>query len=256
MDEDSLEAKGKVENGSLRGASMGICFDEVSMNGELFVITKSTLYEASLVSIPENPEALIIPEVNIETVEMPMEMGFVMLSKDGVEVNDFKNYVTNMLKTEEVKVEETVIVEEPIVVVEPLKPLDENVIKLHKEMDSLNDILKMKDAELVQLKSKVLEYEAIRFKKFMSEAVQLGKITEESIVDYEDLPFEKTERMINKLPAKGHVSLGKLLSDNKVKESEKDFGWYLKNDKKYLSKLAKEDFTRYKAMETQYYNNK
>jgi len=281
-DELSVDIGKKLKRGTIKSASIGIEINDAFLEGDVLVISKSVLLEASIVGIPANK--------NAKTVDFTK--GSVMLfSSNGEEVNteDYikKLNLTNMkdpkienleTKVEEVKVEETKV--EPTEVekltlsindkdstidelnskIEKLasakielsavetnlnKQLKDSKTEVEKLTLSIND----KDSTIDELNNSISKLKEDKLDVLLNSAVSEGKITKESIEDFKELSYDKAESLISKL-IPSEVSLTETLSLNKrgVKD-EKTYNWYLKNDKEGLRKLSKENPALYKQLE-------
>jgi HK97 family phage prohead protease len=275
-DQLSVEISKKYEKNSIKSASVGLEINDAYMEGDIFVISSCELLEASIVSIPANSKAKKI-EYNKDV------MFFSGTDNDFdtiIEKYKNKNMDNLILSTEptEIKVEETKIevassVEQEITKTE----LEEAKIELEKckieletaklelekvklemqEMICKNEKLsKESEIQLSNLKSVSEELNKMKFdklEKLIDSAIELGKVTKESKIDFLGLSYEKAESLLSKMIPQ-QISLSQALSQKKIEGEYKSYDWYLKNDKLALSKLSKENPILYKQIELEYIN--
>lgn len=261
-DELSVDIKNKFSKGTVKSASVGLEVDESYLEGEVLIISKSTLLEASLVGIPANP--------NAKKVELS---NTIMLFSNGKELDeDYINKIKDM-KKEELKTEDTneIVTEDKVIdatediKTEDLKAeklelslkltdLEKNIVELNSNTDKLELSLKSKDSEIVELKSQLESLKADKMNILLSNAISDGKISKEAKEDFLELSYERAESILKKITP-SQVSLSETLELSKETNNEKSYNWYLKNDKTGLKKLSKENPALYKQLESNYINN-
>jgi len=271
FDEDEASAiiAQKYVKGTIKSAAIGSKIDESFLEGDVLVISKSTLMEASMVSIPANVEA--------KKIELAKD-NIVFLS-EGKPVN-LKMY-TNKLKedmknnkVEEVEVIETndkgENIEESIVSTNDntekleevlasklelslkLKSSDIKIAKLLALKETLTLSIATKDNTIADLEATITSLTNDKKEVLLDGAVKDGKITNEGRVDFEDLSYDKIESILNKL-VPTEMSLSQtLVTKRAIKEDIKDYAWYLANDKGALSKMSKENPSLLKQLEDNY----
>jgi len=268
----SVEIKNKFEKGTLKSASIGIEVEDAFMDGDVLVVSKSILLEASLVGIPANKNA---KKINLKKDSV------LLFSKSGDKFNTGEHIKKlNKMTNEKVKVEDEKVVD-------TLSPIDElklsltekestiddlkaskvelglDITKLNTEVTSLKEStesmklsLTEKDSTIDELNATILELKNDKLNVLLNSAIAEGKITKEAKPDFLELAYEKAESILqNIIPSS--VSLSETLNLNKgSKSEEKTFDWYLKNDKDGLTKLSKENPALYKQLENNKYKNK
>lgn len=275
-DEFSVNIGNKVKKGSVKSASVGIEIKDAYMEGDVLVISKSTLLEASLVGIPANKQAKV----------QDFSKGTILFfSNDGKEL-DIEDY-TKKLKDmenpkienlEEIKVDE--VVEDVETVDNELETLNASLIEknatienltatkielgltitnlnksvedLTKEKETLNASLVEKDKEIENLNNAIIEMKKEKIDILLNSAIEEGKITREAKEDFAELSYEKAKSILDKL-IPSEVSLMDTIRASK-RDVEKNYEWYQKNDKEGLRKLSKENPTLYKQLESAYAN--
>ncbi len=268
FDEDELSntIAGKFQKGTVKSASIGIEVKDAYMDGDVMIISKSILYEASLVGIPANK--------NAKTVDFSKT---VLLSlSDGKELTeDYINKIKDMTEKEivespDLKVDEKVIIDETKVMaskdsdIEDLKAdkvelslkltnSEKDIVNIKKEYDELKLSITEKDSLVDSLKKEILELKGDRLDVLLSNAVADGKISNEAKAEFLDLSFEKAESILSKI-SPSELSLSAELSKRQNTEPSKTYAWYLKNDKAGLIKLSKENPSLLKQLETEYIN--
>jgi len=262
-DNFSTEIKAKFKKGSIRSASVGVDVHDVLIDSEDVInITSWEIYEASLVSLPANTKARTIS--NKKSPEVKLTFGRLPLDNETLEKLKNKNDMQEETKLElsAVEVEINVNTEEPkdemqSMTTEPMCPIcvekDNIIVTLKVEIAQKDVEIAMKDEEIMKMKSEMGNMQNEKTIALLDEAITLGKITEDSKNDFIELGYEKSKLILAKLPA-NKQSLSETILQLKKENDVKDYGWYLKNDRQYLSKLSKENFSLYKQIETEYVN--
>jgi len=279
-DEFSVDIGNKVKRGTVKSASIGIQVNNAYMEGEVMVISDSTLIEASIVGIPANK--------NAKTIDFSKN-NIVLLSQSGGEFN-IEEYTKNLdqMKKEDIKdvvvetpeviteevVEETKTEEVTEVKVEETKEdvIDEKVEDLAAEKIELSLQLSKSEKEILTLKGsyeglklshetnlllvETLKGEVAKLKHdkievILSNAVSEGKITVEAKEDFRELSESKMISILSKI-APAELSLSAAIS-REAKNTDKNYEWYLNNDRVGLTKLSKENISLYKQLEKEYY---
>ena len=274
-DELSVDIGNKLKRGSLKSASVGIEINDAFLEGDVLIISKSTILEASIVGIPANKHA--------KTVDF--SKGSIMLFSNGTEVkpDEYIKKLNNMkkkkenedvkienldAKIEEIKVEDKVELTEVEVlnasIVEKDSKIEDlattkvelnlNLTNLNKEVDELKSnketlMLSITDKNTVigDLELEIKNLKGDKLDTLLNLAVSEGKISNEAKEDFLDLSFDKAKSILDKI-IPNDISLSDTLKLNRNEEN-KTYSWYLKNDLKGLRNLAKENPTLYKQIE-------
>jgi HK97 family phage prohead protease len=266
-DEFSVDIANKVKRGSLKSASIGIKPTDYYMDGDVLIINKSILLEASIVGIPANKKAKI----------EEMSLDFVLLSNIGKEI-DLEKYietiknkkVNNMKKEKEEKVNDNELESLQLSISEKDKELEElkadkvelnlklndrdkKIEEFNKSFNELNLSIENKDKEIESLNEIISSMKKEKLDILLNNAIEQGKISNEAKDDFMELSYEKVESILSKINPT-NISLSETLEKNARKEDNKTYDWYVKNDKKGLIKLSKENPIFYKQLEKDYIN--
>lgn len=268
-DEFSNVISTKYEKGTLKSASVGI--DPVKMdidkNGVL-VITESDMYEASIASIPQNPNAKTLAKNKV----------LFTFSKDTEEkFNELKNKI-QLMKEEQELLDNVEVPEAPLKaeleaeLEDAKKEGEEKDAKLNELGKKLEDIekamaemsasMKAKEAELeasrndiAKLNKAIEIYKTEEVVRFLSESVSLGKITQEGANKLKSKGIEELKDLMEAIPASKNVNIvDKVNLSRKAEEKKnyKSYEWYLKNDRKALIELEKNDPEAMKKLQDEY----
>lgn len=267
-DEFSIDISNKLKKGSIKSASIGIEINDAYMEGDIAIISKSTLFEASIVGIPANKHA--------KAVELS-KGNMIFLSSNGKEVNTeeyfkkLKDMAEKDPKQEPEMVEKAELDKLNLSLTNKDKEIDEfkkdklelglkitdlekSIKELNDEKEKLNLSIVDKDKEVNDLKASVKKLEDEKFDNLLLSAVSEGKISKEAVEDFKELSFEKAKTLLSKL-SPSQVSLTETLEFSKRSNAsgdEKTYEWYLKNDKEGLRKLSKDNPSLYKQLEENY----
>lgn len=89
-DDEAMRIAGKVERGFLNGASIGIIVHEIQFINGVDVVTKSELYEASIVSVPSDSGAVRLYNEKLEC--LTIDKLKLSIRKHKSTENDFKDF--------------------------------------------------------------------------------------------------------------------------------------------------------------------
>lgn len=203
-DEKAAAIEGKVERGFIKAASMGISYNRENMKANpdgTFTLTKSELFEASIVAIPSNANALKLYHDNGSLMdEKEIKLSLQELQDTGINLNNNMNKITLQVAT---------------LLALGLQNTDDNavltaaiekMVKDHAELKTANEGLEAK------LKA-VTEANAVAL---VDGAIAKGKLTadlKDSYVKMACSDFEAASKIIASLPEK--VTLNNQI-DNKV----------------------------------------
>lgn len=283
-DDLSLTIANKVKKGSVKCASVGLEVDDAYLDGDVVTISKSKLFEASIVGIPANPKAKAIEFHNMPVIfcsgKKEIDDSFFENLKNSNKMEEIKEVVPELIvPVQEAKTEileeskiELAIGDMPMVDIIPAqdqvqpqmismeehtKMMEEytsETTKLKAEIISMQLELDNKDKEIARLNQLVNEFQTEKIENLVEDAIKNGKITKESKVDFVELSFEKAKSILDKMTPK-NISLSETLKASK-KEVEnndsKSYEWYLKNDKEGLKTLSRQNPALYKQIESAY----
>ena len=206
---------GKVERGLIKGASMGISFNKSDMkiiDGNL-VLTACDLYEASIVAIPSNANALRLTmdgkEVSATDSETFIAQLGLSLSVEEHKENYSKNYNTMKLQlsqsafialglgatTTEARAEE----------------INTAVLALSEAKKDLEAKLKLSEEKVNAFLQKEKEAKEQMIKTMLDNAISQGKITQDKRQTFADLAaqnFDLAKSTLDSLPAKQNFGAG------------------------------------------------
>jgi len=268
---------GKVERGYINAASIGLDVLEFDDSSSPVVITKSSVYEASIVSIPSNQNAVTLKYNNKELLigdNTSNESIKLFLSADSSLNKNLKNMKNKDEKVETKVVKLTEVEKLELSIKEKNTKLEElsaskvelglDITNLNKEIETLktaNESLKLslteKETEVEGLNTNVLELKSEKLNVLLDSAIEAGKITKEAKEDFLELSYEKVESILSKiLPSEASLVDALNLNKQVNKGTEKTFDWYMDNDVEGLKKLSKENPALYKTLEDNKYKNK
>lgn len=157
------EVKRKVEQEFIRGCSMGIVVRQITTTKGIDTATKSTLIEASIVTIPADENALVVYDSEDK--------------QNQLSINDFNKLFYNMEKKEK-----------PELQPDNLEiTLSQRNMELQAQVDEQSETIKALNAKIDELKRDLAERDYREAEAFVDKAIADGKITEE--VKAETLSF-------------------------------------------------------------------
>lgn len=159
----AAEIERKVNDGFIKGCSMGLMITQITKTKGVDVATESLLLEASIVSIPSDENALVVYADEKQEKKLS--------------INEFNKLFYNM---------ET-------------KEIDNSQLTV----DNLQSQLKEKDSQIAELSAKIAEYEKNEAERqfheaedFSSKAVSDGKVPAELKADVTAMYLENKERTV------------------------------------------------------------
>ena len=197
QDENAKMIAGKVERGVIRGASMGIAFHkkDLAYEGGAVLLKKCSLFEASIVAIPSNANALRLQMDGVEVSEEQIKELCLSFSK------------TNPINTVDMKIQLTQLALVALGMNASCKELSAEEIE--------TAILALsKDRDEEQVAAYVAKEKAQRealTAQMLDEAIKSGKITADKRQTFADLAaqnFELAKATIEGIPAKKNFSAG------------------------------------------------
>ncbi|SZD72758.1 phage prohead protease, HK97 family [Candidatus Ornithobacterium hominis] len=199
---------GKVERGLINGASMGISFSKNDFsyeNGEL-VLNQCELYEASIVAIPSNTNAIRLRMDDEDLTEMDIKELCLSIAQNSTYQNNQSNMKFKLgqlamlalgfaVETKELTTDE----------------IEQSILKLSKERDELRAQIQLSEEKVNAYIAKEKKEKTELTAKMLDEAVQQGKITAEKRATFLELAqqnFELFQSTLEALPVKKNFSAG------------------------------------------------
>ena len=178
-DPEAAEIARKVEQGFIKGCSMGIVIKQMTRTKGIDTATESVLLEASIVSIPADENALVVYDSEDK--------------QNQLSINDFNKLFYIMEKKEpELQPDNSEIA------------LSQRNMELQAQVDEQTDTIKALNAKIDELKRDLAERDYREAEAFVDKAIADGKITEE--VKSEALSFylsfpKETEKLFGAIKA-------------------------------------------------------
>lgn len=95
-DDEAMKISGKVERGFLNGASIGVIVRDLQEVGGVDVVTRSELFEASIVSVPADAKAVRLYNEKLECLTLnQLKMNF---NQNNADKNDYKTFYGQICK--------------------------------------------------------------------------------------------------------------------------------------------------------------
>ena len=183
-DPEAAEIARKVEQGFIKGCSMGIVIKQMTRTKGIDTATESVLLEASIVSIPADENALVVYDSEDK--------------QNQLSINDFNKLFYIMEKKEpELQPDNSEIT------------LSQRNMELQAQVDEQTDTIKALNAKIDELKRDLAERDYREAEAFVDKAIADGKITEE--VKSEALSFylsfpKETEKLFGAIKSADEVA--------------------------------------------------
>ncbi len=154
-DPEAAEIARKVEQGFIKGCSMGIVIKQMTRTKGIDTATESVLLEASIVSIPADENALVVYDSEDK--------------QNQLSINDFNKlfYIMEKKEKTELQPDNSEIT------------LSQRNMELQAQVDEQTDTIKALNAKIDELKRDLAERDYREAEAFVSKAIADGKITEE-----------------------------------------------------------------------------
>lgn len=153
-DPEAAEIARKVEQGFIKGCSMGIVIKQMTRTKGIDTATESVLLEASIVSIPADENALVVYDSEDK--------------QNQLSINDFNKLFYIMEKKEpELQPDNSEIA------------LSQRNMELQAQVDEQTDTIKALNAKIDELQRDLAERDYREAEAFVDKAIADGKITEE-----------------------------------------------------------------------------
>lgn len=179
-DPEAAEIARKVEQGFIKGCSMGIVIKQMTRAKGIDTATESVLLEASIVSIPADENALVVYDSEDK--------------QNQLSINDFNKlfYIMEKKEKPELQPDNSEIT------------LSQRNMELQAQVDEQTDTIKALNAKIDELKRDLAERDYREAEAFVDKAIADGKITEE--VKSEALSFylsfpKETEKLFGAIKA-------------------------------------------------------
>lgn len=216
-DEDAKKVAGKVNRGFIKGASIGISYNYEFMErnpDDTYVLTSCELFEASIVAIPSNANAVTLFAQN--GVELSADEVKLSLTK----LTQTQNFNTNPKKMSKINLSAVAVL--ALAAVGVVNTDDENAVS--NGIEQLSQKLSTANTEIATLKTANAGFETqlkvqkeLQAKALVTEAKLAGKITAEEEAGYladATANFELTAKFLAKIPAKTNLSGEVIKTDN------------------------------------------
>ena len=183
-DPEAAEIARKVEQGFIKGCSMGIVIKQMTRTKGIDTATESVLLEASIVSIPADENALVVYDSEDK--------------QNQLSINDFNKLFYIMEKKEpELQPDNSEIT------------LSQRNMELQAQVDEQSDTIKALNAKIDELQRDLAERDYREAEAFVDKAIADGKITEE--VKSEALSFhlsfpKETEKLFANIKSADEVA--------------------------------------------------
>ena len=154
-DPEAAEIARKVEQGFIKGCSMGIVIKQMTRTKGIDTATESVLLEASIVSIPADENALVVYDSEDK--------------QNQLSINDFNKlfYIMEKKEKPELQPDNSEIT------------LSQRNMELQAQVDEQTDTIKALNAKIDELQRDLAERDYREAEAFVDKAIADGKITEE-----------------------------------------------------------------------------
>lgn len=184
-DPEAAEIARKVEQGFIKGCSMGIVIKQMTRTKGIDTATESVLLEASIVSIPADENALVVYDSEDK--------------QNQLSINDFNKlfYIMEKKEKPELQPDNSEIT------------LSQRNMELQAQVDEQTDTIKALNAKIDELQRDLAERDYREAEAFVNKAIADGKITEE--VKSEALSFylsfpKETEKLFGAIKSADEVA--------------------------------------------------
>jgi len=216
--EKAKEIERKVNEGFLKGCSMGIITRQMVFEADGAVVKEWELLEASIVAIPSDPGAVVFYNEKKEV----LNFNFNNNQKTSQEMGD---------------------------AVFKLSPKTVNSLKLDADYTpkDVEQAVAAKDSEIETLKANLKAVEKQSQTDFLNNAVKTGRISEAERLSFEKLAdkgcFEDVKAMIDAKPAGPAASLADMVAQSNLTAGREtwDYLKWMKEDPKGLSRIKSEN---------------
>lgn len=235
----AAEKARKVNEGFLKGVSMGMIPYNMEKIGDDYVLTDWELVEASITPIPSDSGAVRLYNEKRETITFEQ----FKLS--------FNNQISNQM--------------DKMTIVLTAVTLSSLGLSPDCSAKEIELAVAEKDKKITDLEKEIKGLKTGAIETFLSQAVKDGKITEKEKADYLELSqtsqssFEKVKAIIDGKPATASVSLKDMTQKSNLTAGERASWTYLdwmQKDSKGLLKLKHENPTEFERLQTEFSQSK
>ena len=239
-DSEVLNIAGKVERGFLNGASIGIIVNELQNINNIDVVTKSQLFEASIVAVPADAGAVRLYNENLECMTIDkLKLGINQQKQSEIDYKECFRQITSVLgldpesgiKTVLDRIGETAYTKGESEIKEAL---DLAVLTL-SEYNHYIKMLKGGQSDILQI---VADKKQVFLKKQDNDLIDLYNKNSDKILttfgvdgwnEIKRMGFESAKKIVDSLPERRFYA-------NMVKNSKniQDLEWYRRNNPKAL----------------------
>ena len=217
-DELARQVEGKVERGFLKGCSVGILINDMTLIGDVYEATATELMEASIVSIPSDAGAVRLMDadrnpIDFQTVKLSFEQSL---------------NINKMEKEQTPKVAE------------------------------LEATITEKDKRIAELEAAAAESRQKELDAYLAAKVEAGIITESEKQHFAKLAaqdIETVKAILDARPAQKQTSLSAMVHNTDTKTADRTSWSYLewaKKDPKGLQKMRTEDPKEFERLQAEF----
>lgn len=204
-DDEAAKIAGKVERGFLKGASMGIRFSREDMvenpNGT-FDLSACELYEASIVAVPSNANAVKLYSQTGELIDddsVMLSLSEIMKSSKQIENRDMSKLNLNAVTVATLMAYGLQNADAP-------QDVDTAVAKLKSELDAEKKAHELEKTARLAFESQIKDKENKELGALVDQAIADGQILGSQKETFVSLGLEKAKTIISGLPKR--VTLG------------------------------------------------
>jgi hypothetical protein len=235
-----LNIAGKVERGFLNGASIGIIVHEIQTVNNIDVVTKSELFEASIVSVPADAGAVRLYNENLKCLTIDeLKLSIKNKKQDRIDFKDFYGQICYCLGLDrETKIERVLSAVEKLVRLKGESEIEEagklDIITIGEEKLYMK-LLRNGQTEILRIiAEKRAEFEDRQRNKLIDLYNQnsdkiLTNLTASGWDEVKKLGYESAKKIVDCFPER--IFLSKMLKGG---DEVHDLEWYRKNNPKEL----------------------
>lgn len=198
-DEDAKKIASKVEGGFLKGCSMGIRFSREFMEerpDETYLLTKSVLYEVSIVAVPSNANSVRLYSESGELMDdQEVKLSLQHLGQQQIENQNHNQMSKIALLASTVAILSAFGLQEA-----EAGQIDSAVAKLKAELDAEKTAHGLEKTKREQLEQKAKEAEQAQFTALLDQAITDGAIVATQRESFVQLGYAQAKTIIEGLP--------------------------------------------------------
>jgi Caudovirus prohead serine protease len=208
--------KNKVEQGHLRGVSMGISFrsEDMQLIGGELILTQCELYEASIVAVPSNAAAVrlyqngqLMGKTQLQKLCLSLSQNTIIPTQNPSEDQSKKN--NKMLKLSQLAF--IALAFSPTTTEASEAEINAAILSLEVAKDKAQKALTEAQAEIKRYQDLALETQDKNAQNLIAEAVKAGQISgeqKEAFLQLAKTNLELAQNIINNLPTKNSYTAG------------------------------------------------